>query len=46
MFWKFGFSAPTSIEGLLDKENLQLEELLEDADLLQECKAKNPKLVS
>jgi hypothetical protein len=46
MFWKFGFNATTSIEGLLDKENLQLEELLEDADLLQECKSKNTKLVS
>ncbi|CAG8596141.1 1259_t:CDS:10, partial [Dentiscutata heterogama] len=43
MFWRFGINS--AIDGLLDKEDLTLEELLDEDDLLQECKAHNNKLV-
>uniref|UniRef100_A0A7S0WRG6 Uncharacterized protein n=1 Tax=Chlamydomonas leiostraca TaxID=1034604 RepID=A0A7S0WRG6_9CHLO len=47
MFWKVaGFSAPSPIEQLLDKEEFTLEELLDEDDLIQECKSLNGRLVA
>ncbi|CAG8441877.1 11860_t:CDS:10 [Diversispora eburnea] len=43
MFWRFGLNH-SAIDGLLDKEDLTLEELLDEEDLLQECKAHNNNL--
>ncbi|KAJ3120837.1 hypothetical protein HK098_004202 [Nowakowskiella sp. JEL0407] len=45
MFWRFGFHTASPIDGLLEKDNLTLFELLEEEDLLQECKAQNSKLI-
>ncbi|KAG9290880.1 hypothetical protein G9A89_011030 [Geosiphon pyriformis] len=44
MFWRFGLTSSV-IDGLLDKEDLTLEDLLDEDDLLQECKAHNNKLI-
>lgn len=44
MFWRFGFNSST-LDTLLDKEDVTLEEVLEEEDLLQEAKSMNPKLV-
>ncbi|KAJ3039005.1 hypothetical protein HDV00_012692 [Rhizophlyctis rosea] len=45
MFWRFGFTSASAIDGLLDKEGVTLEELFEEEELLQECKAHNAKLI-
>ncbi|KAI9323937.1 SIT4 phosphatase-associated protein-domain-containing protein, partial [Zopfochytrium polystomum] len=45
MFWRFGYQSASAIDGLLEKETVTLEELLEVEELLQECKAHNSKLV-
>ena len=45
MFWRFGFHPVSSIDGLLDKESLTLDELLDEEELIQECKALNTKLI-
>jgi hypothetical protein len=44
MFWRFGFNNST-LDTLLDREDVTLEEVLEEEDLLQEAKSLNPKLV-
>lgn len=44
MFWRFGFNNST-LDTLLDKEDVTLEEVMEEEDLLQEAKSMNPKLV-
>ncbi|KAI8991637.1 SIT4 phosphatase-associated protein-domain-containing protein [Mycotypha africana] len=44
MFWRFGFNNST-LETLLEKDNVTLEEVLEEDDILQEAKSQNPKLV-
>ncbi|CEP10194.1 hypothetical protein [Parasitella parasitica] len=44
MFWRFGFNSST-LDTLLEKEDVTLEEVLEEEDLLQEAKSMNPKLV-
>jgi len=44
MFWRIALNH-SAIDGLLDKEDLTLEELLDVEDLLQECKAHNSKLI-
>lgn len=46
MFWRFGFSSVSTLETLLDKPNVTLEDVLDDDDLLQECKSQNQKLVN
>jgi len=46
MFWKFGFHTPSAIEGILEKDDFTLEELLDDEDVLQECRNQNNKLVT
>ncbi|KAK0535374.1 hypothetical protein OC834_001539 [Tilletia horrida] len=45
MFWRIGFSTASSLDTLLEKPNVTVEEVLDDADLLQECKSQNSKLV-
>ncbi|KAJ1564624.1 hypothetical protein HK096_007056, partial [Nowakowskiella sp. JEL0078] len=45
MFWRFGFHTASPIDGLLDKEGLTLDDLFEEEELLQECKAHNTKLI-
>ncbi|THV04000.1 SAPS-domain-containing protein [Dendrothele bispora CBS 962.96] len=45
MFWRFGFHNASSIDSLLDKDQVNLESILEEDDLLQECKAQNTRLI-
>ncbi|KAF9928215.1 hypothetical protein FBU30_002558 [Linnemannia zychae] len=44
MYWRFGHQNASVIEHLLESGNVSLEELLEQDDLIQECKAQNPRL--
>jgi len=44
MFWRFGFHYTSSIDSLLGSDDLTVDILLDEEDLLQECKAKNPRL--
>ncbi|XP_017247270.1 uncharacterized protein LOC108218706 isoform X2 [Daucus carota subsp. sativus] len=47
MFWKLtSLSASSPLESLLDKENFTLEELLDEDDIIQECKALNSRLIN
>ncbi|OSD08435.1 SAPS-domain-containing protein [Trametes coccinea BRFM310] len=45
MFWRFGFHNASTIDSLLDKEDVSLESILDEDDLLQECKAQNTRLI-
>ncbi|KAG9051568.1 hypothetical protein FS837_004078 [Tulasnella sp. UAMH 9824] len=45
MFWKFGFQQASAIDTLLDRDDVSLEAVLDEDDLLQECKAQNTKLI-
>jgi SIT4-associating protein SAP185/190 len=46
MFWRFGGYANTSsLDNILDKPDVTLEELLNDSDLIQELKQHNSKLI-
>ncbi|XP_063599726.1 serine/threonine-protein phosphatase 6 regulatory subunit 3-like isoform X6 [Penaeus indicus] len=45
MFWKYNFSSSAQIETLLQKEDVTLFELMDEDELLQECKAQNRKLI-
>ncbi|KAJ7706882.1 SIT4 phosphatase-associated protein-domain-containing protein [Mycena rosella] len=45
MFWRFGFHNASAIDGLLDKEDVSVEAILDEDDLLQECKAQNTRLI-
>ncbi len=42
---RFGFHNGSSIDGLLDKDDVSLEAILDEDDLLQECKAQNTRLI-
>ncbi len=42
---RFGFHNGSSIDSLLDKEDVSLEAILDEDDLLQECKAQNTGLI-
>ena len=44
MFWSLGHFSSPSIDTILDRADHTLEELLEEDELLQECKAQNTKL--
>ncbi|XP_063099757.1 serine/threonine-protein phosphatase 6 regulatory subunit 2 isoform X2 [Cavia porcellus] len=45
MFWKFDLNTTSHIDKLLDKEHVTLQELMDEDDVLQECKAQNRKLL-
>lgn len=46
MFWKFDLNTTSHVDKLLDKEEVTLSELMDEDDLLQECRAQNHKLVA
>lgn len=45
MFWKFNLINTSRVETLLNKENVTLKELMDEDDILQECKAQTKNLV-
>lgn len=45
MFWKFDLHTSSHLEALLDREDVTLTELLDEDDVLQECKAQNRRLL-
>ena len=47
MFWRVaGYTQPSPLEAILDKDHCTLEEVLEEDDLIQECKALNGRLIN
>lgn len=47
MFWKLtALSASSPVESILDKENFTLDELLDEEEIIQECKALNNRLIN
>ncbi|GAB2285110.1 hypothetical protein Dimus_019564 [Dionaea muscipula] len=47
MFWKLtALSASSPVDAVLDKENFTLEELLDEEEIIQECKALNSRLIN
>lgn len=44
MFWKYQLTV-SQIDTLLDKQGVTLTEVLEQEDVIQECKSQNKKLV-
>ncbi|XP_057454969.1 uncharacterized protein LOC130746374 isoform X2 [Lotus japonicus] len=47
MFWKLAsISASSPVEAILDRENFTLEELLDEEEVIQECKALNSRLIN
>ncbi|XP_040269474.1 serine/threonine-protein phosphatase 6 regulatory subunit 2 isoform X2 [Bufo bufo] len=45
MFWKFDLNTSSHVDKLLEKEDVSLLELMDEDDLLQECKAQNQRLL-
>lgn len=45
MFWKFDLNTTSHVDKLLEKEDVTLQELMDEDDLLQECKAQNQRLL-
>ncbi|XP_014665056.1 PREDICTED: serine/threonine-protein phosphatase 6 regulatory subunit 3-like isoform X2 [Priapulus caudatus] len=45
MFWKCNMVATSNVDTLLDDEDVTLHKLMEEEDLLQECKGLNNKLI-
>lgn len=45
MFWKFNLITTSHIETLLGKETVTLKDLMDEDDILQECKAQTKKLL-
>ncbi|XP_028305074.1 serine/threonine-protein phosphatase 6 regulatory subunit 2 isoform X2 [Gouania willdenowi] len=45
MFWKFDLHTSSHLESLLDKDDVTLGELMDEEDVLQECKAQNRRLL-
>ncbi|KAK4623569.1 Extragenic suppressor of kinetochore protein 1 [Fulvia fulva] len=46
MFWRFGgYANISTLDSILDKEGVTVEELLDESDLIQELKQQNSKLV-
>ncbi|XP_010253686.1 PREDICTED: serine/threonine-protein phosphatase 6 regulatory subunit 3 isoform X2 [Nelumbo nucifera] len=47
MFWRItALSASSPVEAVLDKDNFTLEELLDEEEIIQECKALNSRLIN
>lgn len=47
MFWRMtGLSTTSPVDSILDKDNFTLEELLDEDDVIQECKALNTRLIN
>ncbi|XP_035546054.1 serine/threonine-protein phosphatase 6 regulatory subunit 3-like isoform X1 [Juglans regia] len=47
MFWKISsLSTSSPVESILDKDNFTLEELLDEEEIIQECKALNSRLIN
>ncbi|KAG9146518.1 hypothetical protein Leryth_011777 [Lithospermum erythrorhizon] len=47
MFWKLpSFSSASPIESVLDKENFTLEVLLDEEEIIQECRSLNGRLIN
>ncbi|XP_073003609.1 uncharacterized protein [Typha latifolia] len=47
MFWRMtGLSAASPVDTILDKENFKLEDLLDEDEIIQECKALNTRLIN
>ncbi|GMI93199.1 hypothetical protein like AT1G30470 [Hibiscus trionum] len=47
MFWRMtGLSSASPIDTILDKDNYTLEELLDDDEIIQECKSLNGRLIN
>ncbi|XP_072965394.1 uncharacterized protein [Typha angustifolia] len=47
MFWRIpNLSASSPVEFILDKENFTLEELLDEEEIIQECKGLNTRLIN
>tara|TARA_R110002050_G_scaffold256568_7_gene395553 strand:+ start:1139 stop:1564 length:426 start_codon:yes stop_codon:yes gene_type:complete len=45
-FWRtFGFHTVSAVENILERDSFTLEELLDEDELLQECKSQNQKLL-
>ncbi|NWH61918.1 PP6R3 phosphatase, partial [Geococcyx californianus] len=45
MFWKFDLHSSSHIDTLLERDDVTLKELMDEEDVLQECKAQNRKLI-
>ncbi|EMC98244.1 hypothetical protein BAUCODRAFT_58834, partial [Baudoinia panamericana UAMH 10762] len=46
MFWRFGgYANISSLDSILDKQDVTVEELLDESDLIQELKQQNSKLI-
>lgn len=45
MFWKFNLITTSHVETLLNKENVTLKALMDEEDILQECKAQTKRLI-
>ncbi|KAK9700801.1 sporulation-induced protein, partial [Basidiobolus ranarum] len=45
MFWRFGFHTVSPVDTLLEKDDLTVEELMDQDDILQELRAANSKLI-
>lgn len=45
-FWKFNFKQTSAVDTLLDQEGTSLTQILDEDDVLQECKAQNRKLIN
>ncbi|XP_043688957.1 serine/threonine-protein phosphatase 6 regulatory subunit 2-like [Telopea speciosissima] len=47
MFWRMaGLSTASPVETILDKENFTIEELLDEDEIIQECKSLNGRLIN
>ena len=45
MFWKYENLSTNNLDSLLDKEDVTLNEILDNEGVIQECKSKQKKLI-